>query len=110
MVKTVRCCMLFLLFAGAATSQSGITWTAGMNISANTYGNFHPRMALDAAGNPLVIWGRMANESVYFSRWNGSAFTTPVALNPPWLTVATATWMGPDIASKGDTVYVVAKR
>jgi len=86
-----------------------ITWNMGMNISANTYGNMHPRMALDAAGNPLVIWGRMSDESVFFSRWNGTMFTAPIKLNG-MLTVAAATWMGPDIASHGDSVYVVMKQ
>src|SRR6185436_20090502 len=86
-----------------------ITWNMGMNISANTYGNMDPRMALDAAGNPLVIWGRMSDESVFFSRWNGTMFTAPIKLNG-MLTVAAATWMGPDIASHGDSVYVVMKQ
>lgn len=36
-------------------------------------------------------------------------FTSPVKLNDT-LTVASATWMGPDIASHGDTVYVVMKQ
>lgn len=82
----------------------------GMNISTNTYGNMHPRITLDGAGNTLVVWGRMSDESVFFSRWNGTMFTTPIKLNPSWMKVATASWMGPNIASKGDTVYVVVKR
>ncbi|MBS1683990.1 MAG: T9SS type A sorting domain-containing protein [Bacteroidetes bacterium] len=91
-------------------AQSGITWNTGANIAANSYSNMHPRIALDASGNPLVIWGRMNDESLWFSRWSGSAFTTPIKLNPTGVTVATASWMGPDIASKGDTVYVVYRQ
>lgn len=105
--------MLFLALFGIFTvskGQSGITWTMGLNIANNSHGNLHPRIALDGGGNPLVVWGRMSDESVFFSRWTGAAFTPPVKLNPSWLTVATASWMGPDIASKGDTVYVVLKR
>ena len=105
--------ILLIIFASISTiafAQNNITWNMGMNISTNTYGNMHPRMALDGAGNPMVIWGRMSDESVFFSKWNGTMFTVPVKLNPSWLTVATAGWMGPDIASKGDTVYVVVKR
>ena len=93
-----------------ASAQNSITWNTGMNISTNAYSNMHPRMTLDGAGSPLVVWGKMSDESAYFSRWNGTAFTTPVKLNPSWLKVANASWMGPDIASKGDTVYVVVKR
>src|SRR5437773_2094840 len=92
------------------SAQSQITWNMGMNMASSSYSNMHPRIVVDGSGNPLVIWGRMSDESVYFSRWNSSAFTTPVKLNPSWLTVATASWMGPDIASHGDTVYVVMKQ
>ena len=92
------------------SAQTKIAWNMGMNISTNTYSNMHPRISLDGKGNPLVIWGRMTDEALLFSRWNGTAFTTPVKLNPSWLKIATASWMGPDIASKGDTVYIVMKR
>lgn len=101
----ILCCASILV-----KSQDKIAWNAGINISTNTYSNMHPRLSIDRAGNPLVIWGRMSDQAVLFSRWNGTGFTTPVKLNPTWLTVATAGWMGPDIASKGDTVYVVMKR
>ncbi len=99
------CCISITAFA-----QNDITWNMGMNLANNTYSNMHPRMSLDGDGNPLVVWGRMSDQAVFFSRWNGTAFTTPVKLNPSWLSVATASWMGPDIASHGDTVYVVVKR
>src|SRR6185295_4545046 len=94
-------------FAGA---QNSITWSAGTNVAASSYGNLHPRIVTDGAGNPVIIWGRMSDQSVFISRWNGSAFTTPVNVNPSWLTVATASWMGPDIAARDDTVYVVMKQ
>lgn len=101
--------LLFIfLFAFALLAKSQINWTMGMNISNNTFGNMHPRIVLDRNSNPLVIWGRMSDESVFFSKWNGVAFTTPVKLNGT-LTIATASWMGPDIASYGDTLFVVMK-
>lgn len=91
-------------------SQSAINWDSSIDIADNTTGNLHPRMCVDRLGNPMVIWGKAADQSVYFSRWNGTAFTMPIKLNPAWMTIATASWMGPDIASKGDTIYVVVKR
>lgn len=102
----------FLMMAISLISlaQSSITWTMGTNIASNSHSNMHPRITVDGSGNPLVIWGRMSDASVFFSRWNGIMFTAPVKLNPTWLTVATASWMGPDIASHGDTVYVVMKQ
>jgi hypothetical protein len=100
--------LIAIVFCLNANAQ--ITWTTGTNIATNTYSNMRPQIALDGIGNPMVIWGRMSDESVFFSKWNGTAFTTPVQLNPTWLTVATANWMGPAIASHGDTIYVVVKR
>jgi hypothetical protein len=91
------------------TVKAQISWTTGGNIAASSYSNLHPRIAMDRSGNPLIIWGRMSDESVFFSRWDGTAFTSPVKLNGS-LTIATASWMGPDIASHGDTVYVVMKQ
>lgn len=99
----------FIAMASWISVSAQITWTSTNNISSNIYGNLHPRMALDGADNPLVIWGRMSDQSLFFSRWDGAMFTTPVKLNGS-LTVAYATWMGSDIASHGDTVYVVMKQ
>jgi hypothetical protein len=100
--------LIIIAFCFSAKAQ--INWNMGMNISTNAYSNLHPRMALDRLGNPLVIWGKFSDESVYFSKWNGTMFTSPVKLNPPWMTIATASWQSADIASHGDTVYVVVKR
>ncbi|MDP1725291.1 MAG: T9SS type A sorting domain-containing protein [Bacteroidota bacterium] len=101
----------FILFVcNFSNAQSNISWNTSMNIATSSSGNMHPRMTLDGKGNPLVIWGRMSDGAVFISRWTGTMFATPVKLNPAWLKVASASWMGPDIASKGDTVYVVVKR
>lgn len=101
---------IFLFTSLISYSQSGITWNSALNIAPGTFGNYHPRIVLDSKGSPLVIWGRSSDQALLFTRWDGTTFTTPVKLNPDWLTIATATWMGPDIASKGDTVYVVMKK
>jgi hypothetical protein len=84
-----------------------LTWNTSMDVAASMYGNNHPRIVSNAAGDPVIIWNHSAN--VMFTRWNGSGFTMPVAVNPAFMTVAGADWMGPDIASKGDTLYIVFK-
>ena len=109
-MKTIYITTLFYLVSAFCMAQTGITWNAANDISMTMYDNMHPRIAMDRAGNPLVIWGKLSDQSVYFSRWNGTSFTTPVRLNPMSMSVATADWMGPDIAAHGDTVYVVVKR
>lgn len=110
MRKKILLSISILFISLAVKAQNSITWDAGIDISMSMNSNMHPRITLDRAGNPLVIWGRMSDQSVFFSRWDGTAFPSPTKLNPSWLTVATASWMGPDIASHGDTVYVVVKR
>lgn len=104
----MKCFFTLLAIVFCVSLNAQITWSMGMNISTNTYSNMHPRMTLDRSGNPLVIWGRMSDASVFFSRWSGTMFTTPVKLNGT-LSVAAASWMGADIASHGDTIFVVMK-
>lgn len=100
--------IIALMFASAISkAQSTITWNMGMNIAPSSDGNAHPLITTNRNGNPLVIWNH--SMKAMFSRWNGTAFTMPVMLNPMGMMVAGADWMGPDIASHGDTVYVVFK-
>lgn len=87
-------------------SQTGITWGITGDVSL-TDNNEQPRIVLDKNDNPMVLWGATGN--VMFSRWDGTNFIPAVQINPISVTVATASWQGPDIASFGDTVYVVYK-
>ena len=98
-----------IIFIGllALESFAQITWDETISIASPSQGKNHPRIVTDGSGNPLVLWNHNAN--AMFSRWNGCAFEAPVILNPAHGTVAGASWMGPDIATHGDTVYVVYK-
>jgi len=98
---------MLLITSIISNAQSQLAWTMGMNVASSSSGNEHPRVVTDAAGNPLIVWGHVSR--AMFSRWNGTAFTTPLMLNTGGINIASASWMGPDIASKGDTVYVVMK-
>lgn len=88
-------------------AQSQISWNSHINIASSASGNNHPRIVTDASGNPLVIWYNGGH--LMYTRWNGTAFEIPTMLNPLPMTVAGASWMGPDIAAHGDTVYIVYK-
>lgn len=102
---------IFFMISGLfAFAQSGITWSSAVNIAANSFNNKRPRIVMDASGDPLVLWGNSNTNNVMFSRWTGSSFSTPVALNPATMPVFTAYWAGPDIISTGDTVYVTFKQ
>jgi hypothetical protein len=100
--------MFFFLETLSLHSQS-ITWSSPIDIAPSVYGNNHPRITLDNAGNPFILWGNMSTKKAWFSKWNGTSFTTPVTLNPTGIPVFAASWAGPDIASFGDTLYVIYK-
>lgn len=98
-----------LLLSSSLFAQSGITWNATTDVNMmSMYGNNHPRIVLDRSGDPMILWGNPGNENAYFSKWNGSSFTTPVVINTG-MTVFAQSWAGPDIAAHGDTVYVTVK-
>jgi hypothetical protein len=100
---------VFLLIIPATNAQS-VTWSTPVTVASSVYQNLHPRIVLNRSGNPLVLWGNSGSNKTYFSRWNGTAFSMPVTLNPTSIPVFAADWAGPDIASHGDTVYAVFKQ
>ncbi len=99
-----------LFVACSFQSFSQVTWTTPVTVAGgSTYGNLHPRVALNRAGNPMILWGK-TDTRAYFSRWTGTAFSTPVAVGNTGINVFAQSWAGPDMASYGDTVYVTMKR
>jgi hypothetical protein len=109
-MKTFTICFFFLFAALYGSAQNNVTWTSTVKVSDKSFGNLHPKICIDRKGNPMLIWGSSNNSAVYFSKWSGTAFSMPKKLNPSSVPIATATWMGPDIASHGDTVYVTYKQ
>lgn len=85
-----------------------ITWDEPMELAPSSFGNTRPRIATNRKGEALVIWGKSSD--LYYSKGSPDGFSTPIKLNPAGITVASATWMGPDIAAHGDTVYIVLKQ
>jgi hypothetical protein len=106
MTRTV---LLLSMLAGWFANTAQITWSPAVSIASSSFGNYFPRIVTDGSGNPLVTWGR-SDGALYLARWSGSGFQQPAKLNPSWMKVASAWWMGPDLAARGDTVYVVMKR
>jgi hypothetical protein len=98
-----------ILFTGLICIQSisQVTWDAASNVIPPGSGNDHPRIVLDGEGDPIVLWSQSGNAMV--SKWNDNSFDPPVILNPISIPVAGASWMGPDVSSRGDTLYVVFK-
>ncbi len=100
----------FILLITVISSDlfSQVNWNEPIDVAPSSFGNVRPRITHNASGNPLIIWGKSAD--LMYTRWDGSAFTTPIRLNPNGVTIASATWMGPELAAHGDTIYIVYKQ
>ncbi|MCR9172340.1 MAG: glycoside hydrolase [bacterium] len=98
----------FLLIAFGSICQTGIAWDPESIVSdGSIYGNIRPRATM-VNDIPVVVYAGFGDENLFISRWNGSGFDTQSVL-PPGTSTYAATWTGPDIASKGDTVIAVFK-
>lgn len=102
--------LLLLLFSTICLLASAqiVTWDSVMDVSTSDFGNEHPRVVVDGSGNPMILWGD--SDKAMFARWNGFSFDTPVRMNPIGVQIFAQSWAGPDIAAKGDTVYVIYKQ
>jgi hypothetical protein len=89
--------------------HSQIVWGDVFDVAPASDGALRPQITTNASGHPLIIWGKSPGQLMY-SRWDGNAFTAPIRLNPSGTSIAVADWMGPSIASKRDTVYIVYKQ
>ncbi len=106
MNKFIFSALILIFFVTDAQSQ--ISWNNTIDVSPNTFGNLHPRIAIDGNNNPMILWGQSSTK-VWFSKLSGAAFITPVQLNPSTIPAFSISWAGSDIASHGDTVYAVFK-
>ena len=97
-----------ILTLNGISAFAQITWEEPFEIAPGSFGNTRPRIAANRAGQPLVIWGKSSD--LYFTKGGPNGFSTPSKLNPAGVSVASATWMGPDIAAHGDTIYIVFKQ
>lgn len=100
----------FLLLVTFISSDmwSQVTWNEPIDVAPSSFGNVRPRITNNASGSPLIIWGKSAD--LMYTRWDETAFATPLKLNPNGVTIASATWMGPELAAHGDTIYIVYKQ
>ncbi len=96
-----------VLFLTSFAFSQELFWSAETEV-ASGYGNLRPRIALTSNNVPIIVWGGGTGaQPVYVSRLNGGAFSTPIAVSPSGINPYTANWTGPDIAAKGDSVWVI---
>ena len=106
-MKALLLITIFSTICLFSKAQNTIAWEAENDVSSSLFGKNYPRIVMDGSGNPMVSWGDGTN--LFFSNWNGTDFNTPIQLNPIGITTTGDVWQGPEIDSKGDTVYVVYK-
>ena len=65
------------------SENTGSGWSTPLNISNSSINNSDLRLALDAGGNPHVVWqGRVGSDWwVYYSENTGSGWSTPLNLS-----------------------------
>ena len=108
MIKLFTAFLLLSAIPGLC-QKNGVTWYDPLTIADKTYGNIHPRIILDQAYNPLVLWSD-ATGRAFIAKWQGKAFGGPVQINPPGKYVFSEPWAGPELTNHGDTIYIVYKQ
>jgi len=83
-----------------------LIWDSYTTISNISDGYGRPRIVLTEDKSPLIIWRKDSSPKVLrASKWNGSFFSPPYDILETG--ILPSSWDGPEIAAKGDTVYVV---
>ena len=89
------------LLVSAQSLNFGNTFT----ISSGADGYGRPRIAL-TNDQPIIIWRKDSSpKTIRATKWDGTSFTTPYDITAAG--VLPSSWDGPEIAAKGDTVYLV---
>lgn len=98
--------LFFFLLPFFTFAQYLVPSTTHILSSGNTEGYHRPRVVMTTNNSPFVIWSKTASpKAIKARKWNGTAFDSTVnlvnsALKP-------AGFIGPEIAAKGDTLYLI---
>ena len=105
-MKKIIYFLVFLLVCIESNAQT-LNWSATQAISSGSQSGYdRPRVVTTANNSPLIMWTKTSTpKSVRVSKWNGTSFSIPYNIVSPVLEVTG--FIGPEIASKGDTVYVI---
>lgn len=102
-------CLLPLLFVSQLlwSQTTHIEWSAPIVVGDGAvYENTRPRIVLNQAKEPIVLWGHHANYALYAAKWNGNGFTAPVRISPTGIDALSNGLEGPSMAAAGDTIFV----
>ena len=83
-----------------------LTFDQHKTISENSDGFGRPRVVLTTNDDPLIIWRKDSTpKALRASKWDGLGFSAPYNILQEG--ILPSSWDGPEVAAKGDTVYVV---
>lgn len=88
-------------------AQTGpFNWNAEQQVAPASFQNLRPRLTPNAAGDPVVLWGSNGTGANYAAVGGSSGFSAPVQVTAPGMGLWVADWIGSEIASDGNDVWV----
>ncbi len=108
-MKELLLSTLAALATTAGVAQTSFSWSDPLDCNMSGTGALRPRIAFNAAGNPVVLWGDDSPNSNHVSVGNGTSFSMPVEVSAPGCEPAVSYWMGSSLAAVGNTVWVAMK-
>jgi len=105
-IKTILFFAIILLTYNFSGAQI-LNWSTTQSISSGSQDGYdRPRIVLTQNNTPLIMWTKTSSpKMIKASKWNGSSFSAPYDITPSGLDITG--FIGPEIAAKGDTVYVI---
>jgi len=105
MIKHLILFICIFLFINETKGQA-IQFDQHLTVSENSDGFGRPRVKLTNGDAPLIIWRKDATpKTLRASSWDGLSFSQPYDILQNG--ILPSSWDGPEVATKGDTVYVV---
>ena len=95
----------FCFFFNITVAQNGIYWSPPIEVASPLFDDKSPRIALFDDGSPAVIWGK--GSTIYFSRMEGSNFTTPFEINTNGVSPDIYGFGGIDLAIFENKIFIV---
>lgn len=84
-----------------------VEWEVSTEVSNAQLGNTKPRIVLNGAKEPVVVFGKNTGE-LYLTKMVGNQFNTPQQLASNGMAYVTY-WTSADIGAQGDTIFIVFK-
>ena len=80
-MKTIITLGMFCLALGTLVAQPTMTWESPIDVSSEEFGNRCTRIALNQAGNPMVLHGKTGdNAGLYLSIMEDGIFGDPIQI------------------------------